>query len=300
MSKIYFSKQCLTILFSAVFFCFAPSENVFAKRYFKSDKIYNNAITINGTVRDGSTGKPLEGATIAVKGGSESTVSNAQGNFTISVPGNNSVLTVSYVGYVNQEIAVGNRTNIDIELQPTSATLNQVVVVGYGTQNKKDITGAVKSLKSESFNKGIINSPQQLLQGKVSGVNVTSASGEPGDVSGISIRGPGGIRSGSSPLFVVDGLPLDNSSTGGGDPLNFINPQDIESIDVLKDASATAIYGSRGANGVIIITTKRGKAGIATLGFSASLGFSSLARALPVLTADEFRVAVPKVGGVLD
>ncbi|HEY9342619.1 MAG TPA: TonB-dependent receptor [Hanamia sp.] len=293
------SKQCIRILFAAFFFCFVTSENVFAKKY-SNDKIYNTAITVKGTIRDGSNGKPLEGATIAVKGSSESTISDVQGNFSISVPGNNSVLVISYVGYVTREIPVGDKTNINIELQPTSAELNQVVVVGYGTQNKKDITGAVKSLKSESFNKGIITSPQQLLQGKVSGVNVTSASGEPGDVLGISIRGPGGVRSGSTPLFVVDGLPLDNSSTGGGDPLNFINPQDIESIDVLKDASATAIYGSRGANGVIIITTKRGRAGVSTLGFSSSIGFSSLARALPVLTADEFRVAVPKVGGELD
>src|SRR4030095_10908316 len=145
----------------------------------------------------------------------------------------------------------------------------------------------------------IINTPQQLLQGKVAGVNVTSASGEPGAILGITIRGPGGVRTGSTPLFVVDGLPLDNSSTGGGDPLNFINPQDIESMDVLKDASATAIYGARGANGVIIITTKRGKAGVAKLEFSTGIGFFTLARKLPVLTTDEFRVEVPKAGGTL-
>ncbi len=300
MSKIYFSKQCLAIFFTVTFLCLAASENVSAKKFFKREKIDNVVITISGTIHDASTGKALEGATIAVQNGSESTVSRAKGGFTISVPSAGSVLVVSFVGYITQEVPVGNKVNIDIELQPTSATLNQVVVVGYGTQNKKDITGAVKSLKSESFNKGIINSPQQLLQGKISGVNVTSASGEPGDASGITIRGPGGVRSGSTPLFVIDGLPLDNSSTGGGDPLNFINPQDIESIDVLKDASATAIYGSRGANGVVIITTKRGKAGVSTLGASVNLGFSTLARALPVLSADEFRKAVPKVGGVLD
>ncbi|HJY22348.1 MAG TPA: carboxypeptidase-like regulatory domain-containing protein, partial [Hanamia sp.] len=173
------SKQCIRILFAAFFFCFVTSENVFAKKY-SNDKIYNTAIIVKGTIRDGSNGKPLEGATIAVKGSSESTISDVQGNFSISVPGNNSVLVISYVGYVTREIPVGDKTNINIELQPTSAELNQVVVVGYGTQNKKDITGAVKSLKSESFNKGIITSPQQLLQGKVSGVNVTSASGEPG------------------------------------------------------------------------------------------------------------------------
>ncbi len=288
MCKIYFSQCCRNFLAAIITcICFFAPPNAFAQQ------------RINGTVRDAGTGKPLAGATISVKGGTASTVSDAIGAFTIAVPDNNSVLTVSYVGYAQQEIR-GNRANPEIALLPNSAELNQVVVVGYGTQNRRDVTGAVKTIKSESFNKGIINSPQQLLQGKVAGVNVTSASGEPGANTGITVRGPGGVRTGSTPLFVVDGLPLDNSSTGGGDPLNFINPQDIESIDVLKDASATAIYGARGANGVIIITTKRGKAGVSTLAFSTSVGFSTLARKLPVFTADEFRVEVPKAGGTLD
>ncbi|MBA3673905.1 MAG: TonB-dependent receptor [Chitinophagaceae bacterium] len=287
MRKIYFSKRCLKLLLvTLTCFCFYTQE-AFAQR------------TVSGIVKDAS-GNSLAGATISVKGKRTSTVSSPDGIFSIAVPANNSILVVSYVGYLPQEITVGSSSNFDIALQPSSAELNQVVVVGYGTQNKKDVTGAVKSLKSDAFNKGIITSPQQLLQGKVAGVNVTSASGEPGARMGITVRGPGGVRTGSTPLFVVDGLPLDNSSTGGGDPLNFINSQDIESIDVLKDASATAIYGSRGANGVIIITTKRGKAGISTLGFSTSVGFSTLARKLPVLTADEFRFEVPKAGGVLD
>ncbi len=289
MCKIYFSRRCLK-LFAAIFtcICFFTPQKAFAQQ------------PVNGTVKDAASGQPLAGATIAVKGGTASTVSDARGAFTISVSDNNSILTISYVGYATQEMRVGNTRNPEITLLPNSAELNQVVVVGYGTQNRRDVTGAVKTIKSESFNKGIINSPQQLLQGKVAGVNVTSASGEPGANTGITVRGPGGVRTGSTPLFVVDGLPLDNSSTGGGDPLNFINPQDIESIDVLKDASATAIYGARGANGVIIITTKRGKAGVSTLGFSTSVGVSSLARKLPVFTADEFRVEVPKAGGVLD
>ena len=135
----------------------------------------------------------------------------------------------------------------------------------------------------------------------MAGVNVTSASGEPGGIQGITIRGPGGVRTGSTPLFVLDGITLDNSSTGGAtNPLNFLNPQDIEAIDVLKDASATAIYGSRGANGVILITTKKGKAGVSTLNFSTNYGISNLANPLKVFTADEYRVEVPKVGGVLD
>ncbi len=289
MGKIYFSKHFLKFFFTVLMtsVCFLIPGNVFAQQ------------TLRGTIKDASSGNPLAGATIAVKGSAQNTVSDAQGAFIIAVPGSNSILTVSYVGYATQEVSVGTSTNLEIALVSNSVELNQVVVVGYGTQNRRDVTGAVKSLKSEAFNRGIINSPQQLLQGKVAGVNVTSASGEPGAVMGITVRGPGGVRTGSTPLFVVDGLPLDNSSTGGGDPLNFINSQDIESIDVLKDASATAIYGARGANGVVLITTKRGRAGVSTLGFSTSIGFSSLANALPVFTADEFRVEVPKAGGVL-
>jgi len=292
MSKICFLQRSRKLFFSALLacICFLVPRTAFT----------TPVQTISGTVRDGANGNPLVGATIAVKGSSLHTLTDAKGAFTITVPGSNSILTISYIGYLTREVAVGAGTNLDITLASTSSELNQVVVVGYGTQNKKDVTGAVKSIRSESFNKGIINSPQQLLQGKVAGVNVTSASGEPGAILGITIRGPGGVRTGSTPLFVIDGFPLDNSSTGGGDPLNFINSQDIESIDVLKDASATAIYGARGANGVILITTKRGKAGVSVLGFSTSVGVSSIARRLPVLSADEFRVEVKKLGNALD
>jgi iron complex outermembrane receptor protein len=300
MKKIYLSKPCF-LLFPAMLFvsiCVLNPSKTFAKENF-NERIDANAQTINGTVKDAATGLALAGASITILGSDQSAVSDTYGAFTIIAPGTDSRLVISYVGYVTQEITVGNKTQFDIALTSIASELAQVVVVGYGTQRQKDVTGSVKSLKSESFNKGIITSPQQLLQGKVSGVNVTSSSGEPGAVNGITVRGPGGIRTGSTPLFVVDGLPLDNSSTGGGDPLNFINAQDIESMDVLKDASATAIYGARGANGVIIITTKRGKAGVSTLGFSSSIGVSTLARKLDVLTADEFRVEVPKVGGTL-
>lgn len=302
MKKCCSSKRCfLTISATLLIFIGSLSlQEALAGSGTHTNVFINAEQVITGTVKDSSNGKPLAGASISVKGSVRNTLSDARGMFNITVPDNNAILVISHVGYVTLEINVGNRTQLDLLLQPVSAELAQVVVVGYGTQNKRDITGSVKSLKSDAFNRGIINSPQQLLQGKVAGVNVTSASGEPGGILGITIRGPGGVRTGSTPLFVVDGLPLDNSSTGGGDPLNFINPQDIESIDVLKDASATAIYGSRGANGVIIITTKRGKAGVSTMAVSASIGRSALARALPVLSADEFRTEVPKLGGVLD
>lgn len=258
------------------------------------------AVTISGKVTD-DAGEALPGVSIIEKGTANGTVSDSDGNYKLTVSSNQSVVVYSFVGTVSQEIIVGDRSTLNVTLVSDAATLSEVVVVGYGTQDKKDVTGAVTSVKSEDFNRGIMNSPEQLLQGKVAGVNVTSASGEPGGTQAITIRGPGGVRTGSTPLFVVDGFPVDNSTTGGAtNPLNFLNPQDIESIDVLKDASATAIYGSRGANGVVIITTKKGKSGKASLTYSTSLGISTLARKLPVFTADEFREKVQEIGGTLE
>jgi iron complex outermembrane receptor protein len=255
---------------------------------------------VSGRVTDGATGAALSGASVSVKGAPASVLTDAAGRYSISVKDDNAVLVVSFVGYATQEVAAGGRSSVDIALQAASGELAQVVVMGYGTQSRKDVTGAVKSVKAEAFNRGIVNTPQQLLQGKVAGVNVVSASGEPGASQGITIRGPGGVRTGSTPLFVIDGIPLDNSGTGNGDPLNFINPADIESMDVLKDASATAIYGARGANGVILITTRKGRAGTSNMSFSTSLGVSSLTRKLPVYDAATFRTKVKEIGGLLD
>ncbi len=302
MRKCFLSKSGLKLLVAATLgtgCLFLPDDALATPGAGNKHSVRFDRV-ITGTVRDSSNSAPLAGATVAVKGGTQTASTDSRGAFTLTVPDDNAVIQISFVGYVTREVVVGTQNRVDITLASVSADLAQVVVVGYGTQNKKDITGSVKSVKAESFNRGIINSPQELLQGKVAGVNVTSASGEPGAIQGITVRGPGGVRTGSTPLFVIDGLPLDNSSTGGGDPLTFINPQDIESMDVLKDASATAIYGSRGANGVIIITTKKGRAGTSSLGFSSNTGFSKIARAIPVLTADEFRTEVPKLGGQLD
>jgi iron complex outermembrane receptor protein len=253
---------------------------------------------ISGTVTDGK-GSPVASATVAVKGSKTSTLTADNGSFTISAK-DGDVLVFSAISFETTEVKVTSESSYSVIMNATTVLLSDVVVVGYGTQNKKDVTGAVKSLKAASFNKGIITTPQQLLQGKVSGVNVTSVSGEPGVQLGITIRGPGGVRTSNTPLFVVDGIPLDNNVTGRGDPLNFLNPQDIESMDVLKDASATAIYGSRGANGVVIITTKKGKAGTSQLSFSTSVGISKIARKYDVFTAEEFRREVPKTGGTID
>jgi TonB-dependent starch-binding outer membrane protein SusC len=291
-------KKTVQFLFNQVFFrfVFASFILLFAQNAFANfaDR------KINGRVTDASTGNALSGAIITIKGTSSNSTTDAKGDFSVSVANDNSTLVVSFLGYTTQEVFVGNKSTVNIQLQSSVNDLAQVVVVGYGSQNKKDVTGAVKSIKAESFNRGIINNPQQLIQGKVAGVNVTSASGEPGATLAITVRGPGGVRTGSTPLFVVDGIPLDNSSTGGGDPLNFLNPQDIESIDVLKDASATAIYGARGANGVILITTRKGKAGTSTLTFNTSVGVSNITNKLDVYGADDFRREVAKLGSPVD
>ena len=250
--------------------------------------------TVKGTLIDATTKEALVGANVLIKGTTKGATADANGQYSINVSDDKAVLVFRFLGYDSQEIVVGGRSTIDVSLQSNASSLEQVVVVGYGTQKKTDVTGSVKSVSSEAFNKGIINSPEQLLQGKVAGVNVTSATGEPGGSQGITIRGPGSIRVGSGPLYVIDGLPLDG---GIG---NFLNPSDIEKMDVLKDASATAIYGTRGANGVILITTKKGKAGFSTMNFSTDYAISSLARPLPVLSAADFRTQVGKNGGILE
>ena len=179
------------------------------------------AVTVSGKIID-DTGEVLPGVSVIEKGTTNGTVSDSEGNYRLTVSSSQSVIVFSFVGTVSQEIIVGDRTSLDVTLVADASTLSEVVVVGYGTQEKKDVTGAVTSVKSEDFNRGVINSPEQLLQGKVAGVNVTSVSGEPGAKQTITIRGPGGVRTGSTPLFVVDGLPLDNSTTGGDtNPLNY-------------------------------------------------------------------------------
>ena len=287
---------CLLLAVFSFLSLFQAAANGIPRKYFNNPADQS----VSGKVTDANTGSPLIGANISIKGSRKNTISDAGGNYTIEVANENAVLVFSFVGYTSQQIIVKGQSAIDVALMPSASDLEGVVVVGYGTQNKKDVTGAVKSIKSESFNRGIINAPEQLLQGKIAGVNVTSASGEPGGSIGITIRGTGSLRAQSTPLFVIDGVALDNNSTGGGNPLNFLNPQDIESIDVLKDASATAIYGSRGSNGVILVTTKRGKAGVSTLSLTTSLGVSKLANALPVFSASEYKKQVAAVGGVVD
>lgn len=266
--------------------------------------------SLKGKVQN-DQGLALAGANLRAENTSNKKVVNAvsdeNGGFVLNgMTAGTYRITVSYVGFTDKIISGYSLTSepaseLVVTLQSAAVTGDEVVVVGYGRSTKRDVTGSAKSLKSSEFNKGIINSPEQLLQGKIAGVNVTSASGEPGALQQITIRGPGGVRTGSTPLFVIDGVALDNSSPGGAiNPLTFLNPQDIESIDVLKDASATAIYGSRGANGVVLITTKKGKAGFSTMSYSVSVGVSSLANKIPVLSADEYKKEVVALGGTLE
>ncbi|MFC6861160.1 SusC/RagA family TonB-linked outer membrane protein [Zunongwangia atlantica] len=254
--------------------------------------------TINGVVTD-DQGVPLPGATVMVKGSSKGVTTNFDGQYSIEAQ-EGDILQVSFVGFKTYEVKITGQANFDVELETDSASLDEVLVVGYGTQKKSDLTGSVSAVSEEEFNKGINTNPGNLLQGKVSGLNVTNASGEPGSGQDIIIRGVGTLRSGTSPLYVIDGFVLDNSDNGvPTNPLNFINTEDIQSINVLKDASAAAIYGSRAANGVVVITTKKGKAGRTQMNFSASTAISSIANKIDVFSADEFRDVVQRIGGSL-
>mgnify|MGYP004701240171 CR=1 FL=1 len=255
---------------------------------------------ISGTVI-GSDGQPIPGVSVVVKGTTVGITTGMIGEFTLEIPADAQTLVFSFVGMKAQEIPIANQTVFNVTMQEETIGLGEVVAVGYGIQKKIDITGAVGSVQSENFNRGVINSPGQLLQGKVAGVNVTSTSGQPGGGQQITIRGQGSIRQGSGPLFVIDGFPIGIDGTSAStSALNFLNPEDIESMDVLKDASATAIYGSRGANGVILITTKKGKSGVSNISVSSNFGVSNLANEIPVFTADEFRKNVVAIGGKLE
>lgn len=245
--------------------------------------------TVTGKVTSADDGSAVPGANIQVKGSSQGTVSDADGNFSISV-GSDAVLVFSFVGYASQEVAVGAQSVINVVLAPDVTALSEVVVVGYGQQEKKDVTGVVAAVSSEKFNRGAIVSPDQLITGKIAGVQITSNGGEPGGGSSIRIRGGTSFNNaGNEPLYVIDGVPVDNNGTQAGrNPLNFINPSDIETFTVLKDASAAAIYGSRASNGVIIITTKKGKSGGVSVTYDGWVSSATIAKKLDVFNADQF------------
>ncbi|WP_416865716.1 MAG: SusC/RagA family TonB-linked outer membrane protein [Imperialibacter sp.] len=283
------------LIVGLLFFISLPSQDLLAR-----GNMFQAGVVVTGSVTD-EEGSAMPGVNILEKGTINGTVSDVNGSYRLTVSSANAVLVFSFVGAETKEVAVGGQSEISVSLAGSSETLAELVVIGYGTQKKSDVTGAISSLKRENFNNGVVTNPGQLLQGKVSGVNVTAASGEPGASQNVIIRGIGSLRSGTQPLYVVDGFLLDNSSQGiATNPLNFLNPNDIESIDVLKDASATAVYGARASNGVVVITTKKGKAGKTEMNFSASTAWSSMSNQIDVFSADEFRKQVVAEGGTLD
>jgi TonB-dependent starch-binding outer membrane protein SusC len=262
---------------------------------------------VTGKVTD-PDGKPASGVSVTVKGGRTGTQTGPDGSFKINMPASASTLVFSGVGFETEEVNVSGTNTANITLKRSNATISEVVVIGYGTSRKKDLTGAVATVKAKDFNKGVITAPDQLIQGKVAGVQIFSSSGAPNAENNIRIRGTASVRAGNSPLFVIDGVILDGRSprpgfsgqdlgnTPGTNPLAFINPNDIASMDILKDASATAIYGSRGANGVVIVTTKRGQSGTPKIDFNASYGISKISRRFEYLSGDEYRAALTAYG----
>lgn len=240
---------------------------------------------------------PIIGANILEKGTSNGTISDVDGNFTLSITNPKATLLITYIGYKNVEMPAS--ANMKIVMTEDSEMLEDVVVIGYGSVKKSDATGSVTAIKPDDFNKGLRTTAQDALVGKVPGVNVVSSSGAPGTGATIRIRSGASLSASNDPLIVIDGVPVDNSTIeGGGNVIGGINPDDIETFTVLKDASATAIYGSRASNGVIVITTKKGADTNLRFNYSTNLSVSTVTETLDILSADEFRQFVPTVSGV--
>lgn len=249
---------------------------------------------VSGTVKT-SQGDPLPGVNVIIKGTAQGTTTDGSGVFRIEVP-SDATLTFSFIGYSNTDVTVGNRTTLDVVLEEDITSLEEVIVVGYGTVKKSDLTGSVSSIKADAFKDMPVTSLDQAMQGRAAGVQITQSSAAPGGGLSVRVRGANSLISGSEPLYVIDGLPIypDNSSFGtGGDrqsqnALAGLNPNDVESIEVLKDASATSIYGSRGANGVVLITTKRGKEGLTSVKVESSYSSQSIAHNIDMLSGSDF------------
>ena len=243
-------------------------------------------IDVKGHVKD-AQGEPIIGATVRVAGTSTGTVTDFDGNFMLKAK-QGAELQVSFIGYQMQTVKAA--PTLEIVLQDDATTLNDVVVIGYGVARKTDLTGSVTALKPDEKNHGLQVSAQDMIQGKIAGVNVNSASGAPGEGAQIRIRGGASLNATNDPLIVIDGMAMDaNSTKGMNNPLSLVNPNDIESFTVLKDASATAIYGSRGSNGVIVITTKRGRRNQAPkVSYNGTYSISTVAKKLDVMDAGEY------------
>jgi TonB-dependent starch-binding outer membrane protein SusC len=247
---------------------------------------------VTGTVTDLKDGKPIAGASVLVKGTNIGTQTKTDGTFSLNAPANATTIVISYVGYTNQELLIGAGA-MNVSLVQSNSTLNDVVVVAYGTRKKGDLTGSVTSVTTKDFQKGVNNSSEQLLQGKVAGLQVTSGGGAAGGGSKIRIRAGASLNASNDPLIVVDGVPVEgNGIAGSANVLSTINPNDIESMSVLKDASATALYGSRASNGVIIITTKKGVKGKVKFNYNSTISAGAVPKKIDVLSGDQIRAII--------
>ena len=254
---------------------------------FLSVGVYAQSITVKGHVKDALGG--VIGANVVEKGNATNgTITDVDGNFTLTVQ-KDAMLVVSFIGYQTQEVTAA--PSLVITLKDDAELLNEVVVIGYGVAKKNDLTGSVTAVKPDEMNKGLVANAQDMLAGKIAGVTVTNGGGTPGGGATIRIRGGSSLNASNDPLIVIDGLAMDNSGVKGlANPLSMVNPADIETFTVLKDASATAIYGSRGSNGVIIITTKKGKNGQKpTLSYNGNVSFGMKKKTIDVMDGDEFR-----------
>lgn len=279
------------VVFSLLAFVFAltPTTDIVAQEG-----------TVRGQVIDAESGESLPGVNVAVQGTTIGTTTNTEGSYELTIPSLQDTLVFSFVGFRTREIPINGKTVIDVVLQSQTVVGEELVVVGYGSLREREISGSVSRLDTDAFNQAINTSVDELIQGKAPGVQVVQNSGEPGGGMSIDIRGVGSINAGSSPLYVIDGLPIDNSVLISGtgnqvasnpsprNPLSALNPQDIESIEILKDASATAIYGSRGANGVILVTTKKGSTGDFQINYNVQYGVQNVHNRLDLLNPQEY------------
>ena len=252
--------------------------------------------TIKGEVTDAQNGEALIGATVMVEGEKGGTVTDFDGNFSLQVSSSAKKIKVSYIGYIDKVLSISD--NMKVKLESDSKALADVVVIGYGTARKSDLTGSVAAVKSKDFNKGLVSSPEQLINGKVSGVQIMSNSGSASAGSTIRVRGGASLNASNDPLIVLDGVPLEQGGISGNSSnfLSMINPSDIESMTVLKDASSTAIYGSRASNGVIIITTKKGQQGAVKVNFNTTNSMQTRAQMVDMLSRDEFVNVINQFG----
>ena len=245
--------------------------------------------TVTGKVTDSRNGTALQSVSVTVKGSSVGTQTAADGSFSLKVPSGATTLMISSIGYANREVKISDGA-VNVALEPIDKALGDVIVIAYGTRKKSDLTSSVTAISAKDFQKGSIASSEQLLQGKVAGLEITSGGGAAGGGSRIRIRGGASLNASNDPLIVIDGIAVDgNGVAGSANLLNTINPNDIESISVLKDASATALYGSRASNGVLIITTKKGAKGKVRYNFNTQLSSGSVAKTVGVLSGDEIR-----------